>query len=113
MFKNGFETEYVAGLLTNFNIEGNFGRFEIYRETKNYMKKIDDKYNYKEKYSNKIITEVSLTELGNMLKDLENKNWTEGKFGLGIAQWTAERTSIRKITSYFIKSVFLFIYIFN
>ena len=54
MFKNGFETEYVAGLLTNFNIEGNFGRFEIYRETKNYMKKIDDKYNYKEKYSNQI-----------------------------------------------------------
>ena len=50
-------------------------------------------YNYGTKYSGKNIVNVNLTEVYNMVKELE-KNGYKGKFGLGAIQWTGGRTKI-------------------
>ena len=49
----------------------------------------------------KIITEVSLSELKRVVDKLEKSNWKNGKFGIGSAQWTGERT--KKIVDLYIK----------
>ena len=53
---------------------------------------MDKLYNYRKKYSGKIITEVNMHELDLLLKKLKANKWQKGKFGLGCIQWTGERT---------------------
>ena len=99
LFKKGYKKAFIAGLLANIYHEGNFGYFESSKYVKNpgakpgYLKIMDEKYDYANKYSGKCVTEVSLTELKNLIDELQNNNWKNGKFGLGVIQWTGGRTA--------------------
>jgi ribosomal protein L37E len=53
---------------------------------------MDQLYDYRNKYSGKIVTDVSMKALGQLLEKLKRDNWNRGKFGLGCVQWTGERT---------------------
>ena len=99
LFNNGYETSFIAGLLANIKHEGNFGFFESsnYKTHPNnkpeYLKIMDKQYNYDKKYSGKYVYHLSLKELKEMCDKLKKDKWQKGKFGLGIIQWTGERTS--------------------
>lgn len=98
LFEKNYETAFVAGLLANLYHEGNYGYFESSAYKSNpkakpkYLAIMDENYQYKDKYSGKCVTEVSLLELKKIVDILENDKWKNGKFGLGIFQWTGERT---------------------
>ena len=98
LFNNGYEKTYVAGVLANIYHEGDFGYFESSKYVSNpkakpeYLKIMDNNYDYANKYSGKIVTEVNLKELKVLSDKLKNDNWKKGKFGLGTIQWTGERT---------------------
>ena len=91
-----YEPAFVAGVLGNINHEGNIGIFESSNYKKNpkpkYLQYMDDLYDYRNKYSGKCITDVSLGELYNLLLKLKEDKWLKGKFGLGCVQWTGSRT---------------------
>ena len=94
-----YEVSFVSGILGNIVHEGSYGLFEdsTYTENNlknkpNYLKIMDEKYDYNKKYSAKNIINVNLKEINNLLEKLKEKKWTEGKFGLGCVQWTGERT---------------------
>ena len=98
LLDSGYEPAFVAGVLGNIVYEGSVGKFESSNYVSNpssepqYLKYMDQNYNYRSKYSGKIITEVSLTELQNLMTKLASLNWEKGKFGLGCIQWTGGRT---------------------
>ena len=98
LFEKGFETPYVVGILGNIYHEKSIGKFESSAYISNqsaepeYLKYMDYYYDYRNKYSNKIITEVSMKELGLLLYRLKKYSWKRGKFGLGWVQWRGERT---------------------
>ena len=98
LFNNGYSASFVAGVLGNIYHEGSIGKFEssayISRPDlePQYLRYMDQLYNYRTKYSGKIITEVSMHELGNLLEKLKRDSWNRGKFGLGCVQWTGSRT---------------------
>lgn len=57
---------------------------------------MDKEYEYGEKYSGQYIYKInnlSLKELKKMCEELKKEKWSKGKFGLGIIQWTGERTN--------------------
>ena len=105
LLKQGYENSFVAGILANIYAEGKIGLFEDSRYKNNkepsYLKIMDNLYNYNNKYANKIVTEVSLSELKRLVEKLKKSNWENGKFGIGCVQWTAERT--KKIIDLYIK----------
>ena len=98
LLDKGYEATFVAGILANIYYEGSIGRFESsnyksHPERKpQYLKYMDDLHNYRQKYSGKIVTEVSLNGLKELMEKLHSQNWKQGKFGLGCVQWTGERT---------------------
>ena len=57
-----------------------------------YLKYMDQLYDYRKKYSAKLITQVSLKDVGIILERLKRASWQKGKFGLGCLQWRGERT---------------------
>lgn len=65
LFNNGYEPGIVAGILANIYHEGDFGFFESSKYVKNptakpnYLKIMDEKYDYANKYSGKCVTEVN------------------------------------------------------
>ena len=98
LFDKKCPVSWVAGVLANIYHEGNIGKFEssayISKPEKKpqYLKDMDEKYDYRKKYSGKIVTDVSMKELGILLEKLKKDNWKKGKFGLGCVQWTGGRT---------------------
>jgi len=95
MLNEGYPPAFVAGMLANIIHEGTAGLFENSAYSKDkpkYLQYMDDNYNYRQKFSNKNITEISISELYDLLLQLEKDNWQKGKFGLGCVQWTAGRT---------------------
>jgi hypothetical protein len=98
LFNNGYEASFVAGILGNIYHEGNIGMFESSKYISNpsaepqYLKYMDSLYDYRNKYSGKCVTDVSMSELEKLMAKLKAKNWNEGKFGLGCVQWTGSRT---------------------
>ena len=92
LFNEGYEPAFVAGVLGNVYNEAVIGKFESsnyssHPELKpDYLKYMDDNYSYRKKYSGKIITEVNLQEVGELLEKLKRENWKKGKFGLGCVQ---------------------------
>ena len=98
LFDNGYESSWVAGVLANIFHEGTIGKFESSayishpEKEPQYLKYMDQLYGYRTKYSNKIITDVSIHELDSLLVKLKAANWKKGKFGLGCVQWTGGRT---------------------
>lgn len=97
LFENNYPTSFIAGVLGNIYHEGKIGFFEssAYKNLDRkpqYLKYMDELYKYAEKYSGKIITEVSMNELNDVMNKLKADKWQKGKFGLGCIQWTGERT---------------------
>jgi len=98
LFDKGYEASFVAGILGNIWHEGTIGKFESSayishpEKEPQYLKYMDQLYDYRNKYSGKIITDVSMKALGTLLTKLKNDNWKKGKFGLGCIQWTGGRT---------------------
>ena len=97
LFENNYPTSFIAGVLGNIYHEGKIGYFEssAYKNLDRkpqYLKHMDELYKYAEKYSGKIITEVSMNELNDVMNKLKADKWQKGKFGLGCIQWTGERT---------------------
>ena len=98
LFDKGYPTSWVAGVLGNIFNEASIGKFESSAYIKNpsaepqYLKYMDQFYDYRNKYSGKIVTDVSMKALGQLLIKLKRDNWKKGKFGLGCVQWTGERT---------------------
>ena len=94
----GYEPAFVAGVLGNIYAEGKVGYFESSNYKSNpsaeptYLKYMDQNYSYRTKYSGKVVTDVSLSELKNLMTSLARDNWNKGKFGLGCVQWTGDRT---------------------
>ena len=105
LLDNGYEPTFVAGILANIYYEGSIGRFESSKyknenRKPQYLKYMDLLHNYREKYSYKLITDVSLKELSKLMELLHSQNWKKGKFGLGCVQWTGERT--RKLVQLYV-----------
>ena len=98
MLNSGYEPAFVAGLLANIYHEGNFGYFESSKYVSHpehkpkYLKFMDDNYDYASKYSGKCVTDININDLKTLCDKLKKDNWNKGKFGLGIIQWTGERT---------------------
>ena len=98
LFNYGYEPAFVAAILANIYHEGDFGYFESSKYVSNpklkpdYLRIMDEKYDYANKYSGKIVTEVNLKELKTLCDKLSKENWENGKFGLGTIQWTGDRT---------------------
>ena len=98
LFDKGYPASWVAGVLGNIFNEASIGKFESSAYIKNpsaepqYLKYMDQLYDYRNKYSAKIVTDVSMKALGQLLEKLKRDNWNRGKFGLGCVQWTGERT---------------------
>ena len=98
LFDKGYPASWVAGVLGNIYHEGSIGKFESSAYISNpsaepqYLKYMDQLYDYRKKYSGKIVTDVSMKALGQLLEKLKKDNWKKGKFGLGCVQWTGGRT---------------------
>ena len=75
LLKFGYYPSFVAGVLGNIYYEGNVGLLEnsYYKnESKlpTYLKNMNNKYDYKNKYSNKTIYNLSVLEIRNILEEL-------------------------------------------
>lgn len=96
LLENGYTPAFTAGVLANVRYEGAFGKFEssAYSSGKpTYLAYMDDLYDYRQKYSGKLVYNgVSLSELSALMDKLAADNYTRGKFGLGSVQWTGART---------------------
>ena len=77
LLDDGFAPAFVAGILGNIMVEGDCGRFESSAYISNpdaepdYLVYLDENYDYREKYSYKLISEgISLQEVYNMILEL-------------------------------------------
>ena len=93
-----FEPAFVAGILANVFHDKKIGYLEKSDFSPNpenepeYLKIMDEKYNYRTKYSGKLVTDIPFQDLRNLVDKLNKKKWKEGKFGLGSLQWRGKRT---------------------
>lgn len=101
LLKYGYYPSFVAGVLGNIYYEGNIGLLEnsYYSDESKiptYLKNMNNKYDYKNKYSKKYIYNLSLLEIRNILEELRKTKFYLNKqkigFGMGCAQWTFNRT---------------------
>ena len=109
LLDDGYAPAFVAGILGNILVEGDCGRFESSAYTSNpdakpdYLVYLDENYDYREKYSYKLIYEgISLQEVYNMILELgpEGANGRGGCFGLGCLQWTSYERIKRLVANY-------------
>ena len=76
LFDKGYETAFIAGVLGNVHSEAKIGHFESSNYKSNpsakpqYLKYMDDLYNYNTLYSGKSITSVSLSDLNIIIEKL-------------------------------------------
>ena len=109
LLDDGFAPAFVAGILGNILVEGDCGRFESSAYVSNpdaqpdYLRYLDENYDYREKYSYKLIYEgISLQEVYNMILELgpEGANGRGSCFGLGCLQWTSYERIKRLVENY-------------
>lgn len=109
LLDDGYAPAFVAGILGNIMVEGDCGRFESSAYTSNpdaepdYLVYLDENYDYREKYSYKLIYEgISLQEVYNMILELgpEGANGRGSCFGLGCLQWTSYERIKRLVENY-------------
>ena len=97
LLNENYEVEFVAGVLGNIQNEGAPGQFENsnfdrYPSAKpSYLEYMDNHFDYRVKFSNKSIQEVGISAALELAKKAEESGY-QGKFGLGMIQWTADRT---------------------
>lgn len=96
LLDEGFESAFVAGILGNILHEANVGSFESSNYISNpdqkpdYLKYVDEHFDYREKFSGKNISDVGLQETKKLADKCKATNYV-GKFGLGCVQWTGSR----------------------
>lgn len=109
LLDDGFAPAFVAGILGNIMVEGDCGRFESSAYTSNpdaepdYLVYMDENYDYREKYSYKLIYEgISLQEVYAMILELGpgGANGRGSCFGLGCLQWTSYERIKRLVENY-------------
>lgn len=109
LLDDGYAPAFVAGILGNILVEGDCGRFESSAYVSNpdaqpdYLRYLDENYDYREKYSYKLIYEgISLQEVYNMILELgpEGANGRGSCFGLGCLQWTSYERIKRLVENY-------------
>lgn len=109
LLDDGFAPAFVAGILGNIMVEGDCGRFESSAYISNpdaepdYLVYLDENYDYREKYSYKLIYEgISVKEVYAMILELgpEGANGRGSCFGLGCLQWTSYERIKRLVENY-------------
>ena len=109
LLDDGFAPAFVAGILGNIMVEGDCGRFESSAYTSNpdakpdYLAYLDENYDYREKYSYKLIYEgISVKEVYAMILELGpgGANGRGSCFGLGCLQWTSYERIKRLVENY-------------
>ena len=109
LLDDGFAPACVAGILGNIMVEGDCGRFESSAYISNpdaepdYLVYMDENYDYREKYSYKLIYEgISLQEVYAMVLELgpAGANGRGSCFGLGCMQWTSYNRIKRLLENY-------------
>lgn len=109
LLDDGYAPAFVAGILGNIMVEGDCGRFESSAYISNpdaepdYLVYLDENYDYREKYSYKLIYEgISLQEVYNMILELGpgGANGRGSCFGLGCLQWTSYERIKRLVENY-------------
>lgn len=97
LLNSGYDSRYVAGVLANIQCEGSFGKFESSNYESNpqkeppYIKYMDKHFNYEEKYSGRNIQDIGIKETYKLAKKAEKSGY-KGMYGLGLVQWTKDRT---------------------
>ncbi len=96
LLNDNYEPEFVAGVLGNIQNEGTPGVFEssAYKtESKKppYLAYMDNNFDYQNKFSGKSIQEVGIAAAIDLQNKVKASDY-EGKFGLGMIQWTGSRT---------------------
>lgn len=96
LLNDGYEVEFVAGILGNIQNEGTPGKFESsnYSDPSKkpaYLKYMDEHFDYRNKFSGKSITEVGISATIQLQNSAAASGYA-GKFGLGMIQWTGSRT---------------------
>lgn len=109
LLDDGFAPAFVAGILGNIMVEGDCGRFESSAYISNpdaepdYLVYMDENYDYREKYSYKLIYEgISVKEVYAMILELGpgGANGRGSCFGLGCLQWTSYERIKRLVENY-------------
>ena len=109
LLDDGFAPAFVAGILGNIMVEGDCGRFESSAYISNpdaepdYLVYLDENYDYREKYSYKLIYEgISLQEVYTLILELGpgGANGRGSCFGLGCLQWTSYERIKRLVENY-------------
>jgi len=97
MLNDGYDPKFIAGVLGNIQAEGSPGYFESSNYKTNpslkpsYLKYVDNNFNYANLYSGKSLTSVGISSARNLANKCKNSGY-KGKFGLGMVQWTGDRT---------------------
>lgn len=96
LLNDGYEVEFVAGILGNIQNEGTPGKFESSAYSNpdkkpSYLKYMDEHFDYRNKFSGKSLTEVGISAAIQLQNSAEASGYA-GKFGLGMIQWTGSRT---------------------
>lgn len=96
LLNDGYEVEFVAGILGNIQNEGTPGKFESSNYSNPdkkpaYLKYMDEHFDYRNKFSGKSITEVGISATIQLQNNAAASGYA-GKFGLGMIQWTGSRT---------------------
>lgn len=109
LLDDGYAPAFVAGILGNILVEGDCGRFESSAYVSNpdakpdYLVYLDENYDYREKYSYKLIYEgISVKEVYAMILELGpgGANGRGSCFGLGCLQWTSYERIKRLVENY-------------
>lgn len=109
LLDDGYAPAFVAGILGNILVEGDCGRFESSAYVSNpdaqpdYLRYLDENYDYREKYSYKLIYEgISVKEVYAMILELGpgGANGRGSCFGLGCLQWTSYERIKRLVANY-------------
>ena len=94
--KEGYELEFIAGVLANIKHEGTIGIFEYCYANKfsepAYLQYMENHFDYRRKFSGKTIFDVGISAARELQRGAANSGFA-GKFGLGMIQWTGERTT--------------------
>ncbi|MCH5344194.1 MAG: peptidoglycan-binding protein [Acetatifactor sp.] len=97
LLNDGYEAEFVAGILANIWSERTVGKFESSAYISHpeneppYLKYMDEHFDYRNKFSGKSIMDVGISAAIELQEAAEASGFA-GKFGLGMIQWTASRT---------------------
>ena len=97
LLNENYEVEFLAGVLGNIQNEGTPGKFESSNYKSNpsakppYLEYMDKHFDYRNKFSGKSIKDVGISAALKLAKNAKASGY-EGKFGLGMIQWTGSRT---------------------